>query len=824
MLEGRPGSGKTTLVHNVIKDWAEGEALAKAKYLFFVTLRLLNSEGRDETLPDLLRLFYSNDEELKTTREYIEKNDGEGVCFVIDGLDEYQPQNKKKSVIYNLLDKITLPRAMIIVSSRPSATPTLKKDVVTKRIEVFGFSKQQIFEYIDNFQFGSSPARKLKEYLASNPNILDMCYLPVHAAMICFLFRYDQECTSCTQTKIYEQFTMLIIHRHLTRRNADTELPSLKELHGMLKKYFDDLCRLAFNMTTESKQVISPHELGFQLSPCAGSHGDDEYSLGLVTVYHTIHLTGRHQNYAFLHLTFQEFLAAYHIANLDTSQQMEIIEQYSVSKHMLTVWTFYCGLINFQSGLMRFKKLKKSCTDESLVMRYGYESQRLDVCDEVVKHLNGSLVFYDLLTPTDLLAISYVVGTTSQTVAALSLFFLQNDDTLKILLRPLSQKNLHNLKDLNLSSPIYGKHLFMLINILKSATKLDTFTLRIMDFGPDEAEGLIGQLKQLNSLKSLNFHYTAAPNSIHVLVKALSSLSNEPTITLSFQDVDTEGALALGSALQFHTSTNLYRLYLSNSNIGPEGVTGLANGLRCLTALSNLTLQKNEIQCDGFNSLWNSIRYLNSLEVLLLSHNNIVDDYIKLLVNSLQHLTRLSDLTLSHMNFGSDWSCLVELRHLTNMTLLDLSHNDINSDGAASLACTFQYLTTLEKLYLSHNNIGPDGMTALSKGLLFLTNLSVLNLSNNDTDFKGTKAVITSLKGCHHLLYAIINTKHKWFPVYGIIVHGLISPDNTSAIADLVAATECEKTKRRLDLGFRIIDILPKRQIQRLYSKYDTLV
>ena len=115
-------------------------------------------------------------------------------------------------------------------------------------------------------------------------------------------------------------------------------------------------------MTTDSKQVISHHELGFQMSPCAGSHGDDEYSLGLVTVYHTIHLTGRHQNYAFLHLTFQEFLAAYHIANLDTSQQMDIIEQYSGYNHMHTVWTFYCGLINFQSGLMRFKKLIKPYT------------------------------------------------------------------------------------------------------------------------------------------------------------------------------------------------------------------------------------------------------------------------------------------------------------------------------------------------------------------------------------------------------------------------------------------------------------------------------
>ena len=811
LLEGRPGSGKTTLVHRVIKDWAVGEVLTKAKYLFFITLRLLNSEGKDETLSDILGLFYSDDEELKTTRDCIKRNDGESVCFVIDGLDEYQPKKRKKSVIYKLLDKTSLPRAMIIVSSRPSATPNLK--VVTKQIEVFGFNKQQIFEYIDNFQLGSSPARTLKEYLLSNPNILDMCYLPVHAAMICFLFKYDQGCTSCTQTKIYEQFTRLIILRHLTRRNADTQLTSLKELHGKPKKYFDNLCRLAFNMTTDSKQVISHHELGFQLSPRAGSHGDFEYTLGLVTVYHTIHLTGRQQNYAFLHLTFQEFLAAYHIANLETSQQMEIIEQYSESKHMGTVWTFYCGLIKFQSELMRFKKLKQSCTDESLLMRYGYESQQVDVCDEVVKHFIGSLKFSNVLTPTDLLAIGYIIAITSQPVTALSLYSLQNDDRLKILLAPLSQKNLNDLKYLYLSSPIYGEHLFMLINILKSATNLEAITLRIMDFGPDEAEGLVGQLKQLSSLTSLKLHSTAAPNSIHVLVKGLSSLSNKPKITLSFEDVDTKGALELGSALQFHTSTNLYQLKLSNSNIGPEGVTGLGNGLRYLTALSKLTLEKNEIRCDGFNSLWDGIRYLNSLKMLRLLHNNIVDVDTKLLANSLQHLTRLSDLTLSHMNYGSDWSCLVQLQHLSNIRNLDLTHNDINSDGAASLACALRYLTTLEGMYLSYNNIGPAGMTALSKGLPYLTNLRRLNLSHNDIDLEGAKAVITSLKGCHHLHYAVINTEHELYKRLRIVVHGLISPDNTSAITDLVAAAECEKTKRILDLGFKTINIPAKRQV-----------
>ena len=69
---------------------------------------------------------------------------------------------------------------------------------------------------------------------------------------------------------------------------------------------------------------------------------------------------------------------------------------------------------------------------------------------------------------------------------------------------------------------------------------------------------------------------------------------------------------------------------------------------------------------------------------------------------------------------------------------------------------------------------------------------------------EGAKAVITSLKGCHHLLYAIINTEEEQFAGPGmVVVQDLISPDNTSAIADLVAAAKCEKMERILKLGLK---------------------
>ena len=224
LILGHPGGGKTTLVHKVVNDWANGYVMCKAEMVFLINLRLFNSEINDAKLSDILTLYYYDNTALKIVSETMEREQGKGVCFIIDGLDEYQPQNKRKSVFYALLEKRYLPQAMVIVSSRPAAaTASLKEKVVAKQIEVFGFTKEQIFEYVDSFPFGSSSGiginrgagpTNLKKYLSSHHNVFDMCYLPVHSAMICFLYQCEQGNLPHTQTKIYEQFTRMVVLRH----------------------------------------------------------------------------------------------------------------------------------------------------------------------------------------------------------------------------------------------------------------------------------------------------------------------------------------------------------------------------------------------------------------------------------------------------------------------------------------------------------------------------------------------------------------------------------------------------------------------------------
>ena len=353
------------------------------------------------------------------------------------------------------------------------------------------------------------------------------------------------------------------------------------------------------------------------------------------------------------------------------------------------------------------------------------------------------------------------------------------------------------LKTLEICSTIYSNEISRLVNVLKFATTLINLELRIKNITPDEATCLVDQIKQITGLNFLTLHYSSPASSIKALLDGLVGIAASASLRLSFKEVDKEGVLALGSGLKLHTNTNISELYMTNSSIDPDGATGLANGLRHLTELRTLHLSHNNIGHECFNSLCNGLQYLTSLWYLDLSHNDINDDDTSSLGHLLHHLTRLSLLGLSHTNIGLGMSHLVSgLQGLTEITILNLSLNNISSDGASSLAHTFQYLTNLKYLYLPHNNIGADGMTSLAGGLMHLTELRWLDISHNNIDLEGAKTIITSLKGCHKLDTAVINLEYVYNTSGEIIVHGLVSPDKTTAIADLVAAAESEKQDR----------------------------
>ena len=211
---------------------------------------------------------------------------------------------------------------------------------------MFGFSRKDIFEYIEGFPFSDCTSEadffseKLKIFLKSHPGVLDFCYLPVDVAIICFLYDYDCELLPETQTEMYKFFATSIIIRQLKQHNPSFKLQSLEDLKDEEEKLFKNLCSIAFEMTASSRQVMIRGEFT----------ADSQLSLGLVTTDILPQLSGEYQNsYSILHLMLQEFLAAYHISKASQEKQKEVIEQYYYTFHMNNVWKFYFGLVKFEN-------------------------------------------------------------------------------------------------------------------------------------------------------------------------------------------------------------------------------------------------------------------------------------------------------------------------------------------------------------------------------------------------------------------------------------------------------------------------------------------
>ena len=259
LVEGRPGSGKTTLVHKASKDWASGYLkFPHNRLLFLVHLRAFSSNP-DVGLHDIIRCYPYSDSTVSTISEYAERHDGLGLCFILDGLDEYMPGNSS-CFIFRLIRREILPKAVVITASRPAAAAKFRR-YASKQVEVIGFLTQQIYEYVAKYPFSEASKRnQLCQYLNQHPRVLHTCYLPIHSAMVCFLFNEIEDNLPQTETEIYSEFTKYMILRTLYRTDTLIEselcIESLDDLAPPQEEIYSTICRLAYEMTTLSKQVM----------------------------------------------------------------------------------------------------------------------------------------------------------------------------------------------------------------------------------------------------------------------------------------------------------------------------------------------------------------------------------------------------------------------------------------------------------------------------------------------------------------------------------------------------------------------------------------
>ena len=698
LVEGRPGSGKTTLVHKVTKDWSKGEkVLVGAEFVFMITLRILNVTQKDSNIDELMEQFYCSKSDVNNMSQYLLSSQGDKVCFILDGLDEYHRKNKGYKTVVEGLISGKLPKAMVIVASRPVGTSQLKQGltIISSHIEILGFEKDQISLFIDSYFFPNTDmAQGLKEYLKEHMNVLHMCYLPVHTSMICYLYSLDGGNLPKTETEIYGLFAIHTITRKVLREDANIkEVASLDSLTAQSRVYFVNVCKLAFEMTSRSLQVLCGRDVSVQLCDELDSDGP---SLGLVTVDHAAKVHGYENFYTFLHITFQEFLAAHYIHQLAREEQFVILNQYRNFESMIMVWKFYCGMTKLELNSELLNQI--SCifdsehADTLYKIHCAFESQQSIICDRVLESTDQGVLSFERKTfnLADYNAIGYVIATASHPTVGLEFHSCILDKKgVGRLLTSIGQDRLKFIK---------------------------RFLFHFKRNSKDQLQAVNTILKSLSSLEFLDFCKTTLTEMEIIALTDRVTLPQLKCLKMPFIPICDNFTKVL-PLLSFNSS-KLESVYINPSSSKLDVIEVVQNTFTSCTIRGNFQ---------------NAIADLCNADLIHLNFNFFSCCTSLIFINC-----NIDDAIIDKVGQG--------LMNMSFVKKLALDYNKISGAGAAVLASSLQCLSTLKHLSIACNLIDDSGAEALASVLCQCTSLVHLNLEGNRIGDEGAMAIVEVVK------------------------------------------------------------------------------
>ena len=502
VVEGAPGSGKTMFSWEVFIRWAKGEILQQYSVLSLLQLR--DPEVREaSTIADL---FPNSSADL--CKEMADVH-GENCCILLDGFDEL-PEDKRKdeSFFMKLLTGKLLPLATVIVTSRPWATNNFVwryRQCISQHIEIVGFTRENIDTYVTQAFPEETERSAFQQYLKRYPYIRSVMYIPLNCVIVVEVFRESGSVENApkTLTQLYTELVKTALLRYLKchpiykekswylGNDFKTDLPN--EVY----QKFISLCQVAYE-GIEKKQLVFSH------LPA------DFETFDLMQKVEHIHISRGHSySYNFLHLSIQEYLAAYHISLIDSNP----------SQVELKVEKFFCGLTRTCNFEWALNIHTLHCLYESQKTTFSGESIDNRILCSRQKHL----------LPSDMYVIgSYLALTKLQWVLMFEREVL-SDEHFEMLCAGINTQNKVSclIKTLNLKhsyiTSIGIEHFMTLPSSLwQSFTYLNLSHSNLGNEGCDKLAEFIPLLSQLNSLK---IHESKITSGGHInLLKAVVSL------------------------------------------------------------------------------------------------------------------------------------------------------------------------------------------------------------------------------------------------------------------------------------------------------------